>query len=57
MSISGMIAVVSGFAAVAGGKSYKSGNSTSTVQGISGVRPQISSNAGRDRAWHSDLSS
>jgi hypothetical protein len=36
MSLSGMIAVVSGFAAVAGGKSTKSGNSTSTVQGISG---------------------
>ncbi|HEX6375126.1 MAG TPA: patatin-like phospholipase family protein [Allosphingosinicella sp.] len=36
MSVSGMIAVASGFAAVAGGKSTKSGNSTSTVQGISG---------------------
>jgi hypothetical protein len=31
-----MIALVSGFAAVGGGKSAKSGNSTSTVQGISG---------------------
>jgi hypothetical protein len=36
MSLSGMIAAVSGFAAVAGGKSTKSGNSTSTVKGISG---------------------
>ncbi|HEX9947964.1 MAG TPA: hypothetical protein VGA98_10525 [Allosphingosinicella sp.] len=36
MSLSGMIALVSGFAAVAGGKSSKSGNSTSTVQGIGG---------------------
>jgi len=36
MSLSGMIAVVTGFTAVAGGKSTKSGNSTSTVQGISG---------------------
>ncbi|HLL29903.1 MAG TPA: patatin-like phospholipase family protein [Allosphingosinicella sp.] len=36
MSLSGMIALVSGFVAVAGGKSAKSGNSTSTVQGISG---------------------
>jgi hypothetical protein len=36
LSLSGMIAVVSGFMAVAGGKSRKSGNSTSTVQGISG---------------------
>jgi hypothetical protein len=36
MSLSGMIAVVSGFVAVGGGKSTKSGNSTSTVQGISG---------------------
>jgi hypothetical protein len=36
MSLSGMIAVVSGFVAVAGGKSRKSGNSTSTVQGIGG---------------------
>ncbi|HEX8379032.1 MAG TPA: hypothetical protein VF619_00625, partial [Allosphingosinicella sp.] len=35
MSLSGMIALVSGFVAVAGGKSSKSGNSTSTVQGIS----------------------
>jgi hypothetical protein len=36
MSLSGMIALISGFMAVAGGKSSKSGNSTSTVQGISG---------------------
>ncbi|HYG48611.1 MAG TPA: patatin-like phospholipase family protein [Allosphingosinicella sp.] len=36
MSLSGMIALVSGFVAVAGGKSSKSGNSTSTVQGIGG---------------------
>jgi hypothetical protein len=36
MSLSGMIALISGFVAVAGGKSTKSGNSTSTVQGISG---------------------
>jgi hypothetical protein len=36
MSLSGMIAVISGFVAVAGGKSPKSGNSTSTVQGIGG---------------------
>jgi hypothetical protein len=36
MSLSGMIALVSGFAAVGGGKSTKSGNSTSKVQGISG---------------------
>ena len=36
MSLSGMIAVVSGFVAVGGGRSTKSGNSTSTVQGISG---------------------
>ncbi|MET1112578.1 MAG: hypothetical protein ABWX67_13730 [Allosphingosinicella sp.] len=36
MSLSGMIALASGFAAVAGGKSAKSGNATSTVQGISG---------------------
>jgi Patatin-like phospholipase len=36
MSLSGMIAVLSGVVAVGGGKSTKSGNSTSTVQGISG---------------------
>jgi len=36
MSLSGMIALVSGFVAVGGGKSTRSGNSTSTVQGISG---------------------
>jgi hypothetical protein len=34
MSLSGMIAVVSGVVAVGGGKSRKSGHSTSTVQGI-----------------------
>lgn len=36
MSLSGMIALVSGFVAVGGGKSPKSGNGTSKVQGISG---------------------
>ncbi|HEX9965461.1 MAG TPA: hypothetical protein VGB04_10820 [Allosphingosinicella sp.] len=35
-SLSGIITVVSGFAAVAGGKSSKSGNSTSVVKGIGG---------------------
>lgn len=36
MSLSGMIAVLSGFVAVAGGKSSRSGNGTSKVQGLGG---------------------
>jgi hypothetical protein len=37
MSLSGMIAVVSGVVAVGGGKSKKSGHSTSAVQGIGAI--------------------